>query len=74
MTGIDKIFGNLTAPKQAALYQTQPLGRPAAEAPISFASSRSVEGMSLPGKNPFGQISPNVTNDQQANKLPRLYA
>jgi len=65
---VKPIFGQL-----AGMSRTTPLG-PKAEHPVSFASSRSVDGMSMPGKNPFGQISPNMTNENQANKLPRLYA
>ncbi len=71
-TSVDRIFGALSAPRQ--MQVAQPIGSPTREVPQFAAKQRAVEGMSLPGKNPFGQISPVVANDVQGKKLPALYA
>jgi len=69
---IDKLFGALTAPPKLPV---QSIGAPQREVPqFAAAQPRALEGMSLPGKNPFGQISPVITNDKQGQKLPALYA
>jgi len=38
------------------------------------AQKKDLESIAMPGKNPYGQISPNVTTTIRGIKLPSLYA
>ena len=69
---VDRIFG-ITAKPPGAVPQVSSFGAGAGELGV-VQPLRGQTGITMPEMNPFGQISPAITNDKVAQRLPRLYA